>query len=118
MLFSGIKVTRALLSTIFWISSISNMAASTSGSAATCQRLAYNARADGRGLGKFFVDLLPRHFEKRTAGHDHAHLRILIALLLFIIQRVADGIRSGKSPGIRSARPKLVFTARSFWLTV
>jgi hypothetical protein len=35
LLFSGISVTRALLSIIFWISRISNIAASTSGSAAT-----------------------------------------------------------------------------------
>jgi hypothetical protein len=45
------------------------------------------------------VDLLPRHFEIRAAGHDHAYLRILITLLFFIIQWITDWIRGGESPG-------------------
>src|SRR6185312_10458426 len=44
------------------------------------------------------MDLLPWQFEIGATRHDHPYLGIVVALLFFVIQPVADGIRRGEGP--------------------
>ncbi len=71
------------------------------------------------GRDRDLVDLLPGPLEVRPAGRDHAHLRVARSARA---PRARGPRRSGSSSVValptRSARPKLVFTARSFWSTV
>ena len=71
------------------------------------------------GGDRDLVDLLPRPLEVGPAGRDHPHLRVGVALALL---GAAAPRRCGSSSVVRSptrsARPKIVFTARSFWSTV